>query len=260
MKWNTMAFAPVALAAAGLAHADTYSVSGSITLADPTFNRPVSFSSLSAVGTAVHYDQLVIIGATPGTYDFRMQAVPGGSFDTFLALYAGGFNAAAPLTNLVAFNDDFTNIASGSGFSFDIAAGVTYTVISTAFSNTPSPRRHRMQTWDQKQPIYQQLADILAAQLLDGDPTDGEAMPSVRALAGRYLLNPLTVNRALQSLGDEGLLENRRGLGLFVTPGARERLKAIERERFLQIEWPRLRERLRRLGIGAEQLNWEQPA
>ena len=117
-----------------------------------------------------------------------------------------------------------------------------------------------MQTWDQKQPIYQQLADILAAQLLDGDPPEGEAMPSVRALAGQYLLNPLTVNRALQALGDEDLLENRRGLGLYVTSGARQRLKAAERERFLNTEWPRLRERLRRLGIGAEQLNWEQPA
>jgi len=117
-----------------------------------------------------------------------------------------------------------------------------------------------MQTWDQKQPIYQQLADILAAQLLDGEPSEGEAMPSVRVLAGQYLLNPLTVNRALQTLGEEGLLENRRGLGLYVTGGARQRLKAAERERFLNTEWPRLRERLRRLDIGAEQLNWEEPA
>ena len=117
-----------------------------------------------------------------------------------------------------------------------------------------------MQTWDQKQPIYQQLADILAAQLLDGEPPEGEAMPSVRVLAGQYLLNPLTVNRALQALGEEGLLENRRGLGLYVTGGARERLRATERDRFLNTEWPRLRERLRRLDIGAEQLNWEEPA
>lgn len=117
-----------------------------------------------------------------------------------------------------------------------------------------------MQTWDQKQPIYQQLADILAAQLLDGDPAEGQAMPSVRVLATRYLLNPLTVNRALQALGDAGLLENKRGMGLYVTAGAHERLRAAERERFLQAEWPRLRDRLRRLGIGAEQLNWEQRA
>ena len=117
-----------------------------------------------------------------------------------------------------------------------------------------------MQTWDQKQPIYQQLADILVGQLIEGDPPEGEAMPSVRALASRYLLNPLTVNRALQALGDDGLLENRRGLGLYVTGGARQRLRAAERERFLYAEWPRLRERLRRLGISAEQLNWDEPA
>ena len=114
-----------------------------------------------------------------------------------------------------------------------------------------------MHTWDDRQPIYQQLADQLAAGLLDGDPAEGAAMPSVRALATQHLLNPLTVNRALQALGDEGLLENRRGLGFFVIRGARERLRAIERQRFLETEWPRLRERLRRLDISPEQLNWE---
>jgi GntR family transcriptional regulator len=115
-----------------------------------------------------------------------------------------------------------------------------------------------MQTWDSQLPIYQQLADQLAAALLDGDPPEGQAMPSVRALAGRYLLNPLTVNRALQALGDAGLLENRRGLGLFVTAGARARLRSSERQRFLDTEWPRLRGRLRRLGIGPESLRWEE--
>ena len=114
-----------------------------------------------------------------------------------------------------------------------------------------------MQTWDDRQPIYQQLADQLAAGLLDGEPAEGAAMPSVRVLATRHLLNPLTVNRALQALGDEGLLENRRGLGFFVNVGARERLRSAERQRFLQQEWPRLRERLRRLEIKPEQLNWE---
>ena len=81
-------------------------------------------------------------------------------------------------------------------------------------------------------------------------------MPSVRALASRHLLNLLTVNRAMQALGDEGLLENRRGLGFFVNPGVRARLRAAERQRFLQKEWPQLRGRLRRLEISPEQLNW----
>ena len=113
-----------------------------------------------------------------------------------------------------------------------------------------------MHTWDDRQPIYQQLAAQLAAQLMDGDPPEGEAMPSVRALASRYTLNPLTVNRALQALGDDGLLEARRGQGLYVRPGAREKLRQAERERFLQEDWPRLREHLRRLGIGPQQLDW----
>lgn len=116
-----------------------------------------------------------------------------------------------------------------------------------------------MTTWDDRLPIYQQLADRLAAGLLDGEPPEGEAMPSVRALAGQHLLNPLTVQRALQALTDAGLLESRRGLGLYVMPGARQRLMSSERDRFLHVEWPRLRDRLRRLGIGAEQLTWEDP-
>lgn len=115
-----------------------------------------------------------------------------------------------------------------------------------------------MQTWDHKLPIYQQLADQLAARLLDGELTEGEPMPSVRTLASTYLLNPLTVSRALQALGDEGLVETRRGLGIYVRPGARQKLKSVARERFLKDEWPQLRTRLRRLGIAAEQLNWEE--
>lgn len=115
-----------------------------------------------------------------------------------------------------------------------------------------------MQTWDQQGPIYQQLADLLAARLLDGEPAEGQPMPSVRQLAGQYLLNPLTVTRALQALGDEGLVETRRGLGIFVRPGARDRLRQAERQRFLTDEWPRLRERLRRLGLGPQDLHWEE--
>ncbi|WP_310735313.1 GntR family transcriptional regulator [Mitsuaria sp. TWR114] len=73
-----------------------------------------------------------------------------------------------------------------------------------------------MHSWNDQAPIYQQLADRLASQLLDGDPPEGEALPSVRALASQYLINPLTVSRALQALVDEGLVESRRGLGMYV--------------------------------------------
>ncbi|OWQ85346.1 GntR family transcriptional regulator [Roseateles aquatilis] len=114
-----------------------------------------------------------------------------------------------------------------------------------------------MHSWNDQAPIYQQLADQLAAQLLDGDPPEGEALPSVRTLASRYVINPLTVSRALQALVDEGLLESRRGMGMYVRDGARIRLLRTEREQFLQEEWPRLREKLRRLGLTAKDLKWE---
>lgn len=114
-----------------------------------------------------------------------------------------------------------------------------------------------MHSWNDNAPLYQQLADRLAAGLLDGDPPEGEALPSVRTLAGRYLLNPLTVSRALQALVDAGLIETRRGLGMYVRRGAHERLLRSEREHFLHSEWPLLRERLQRLGLSAADLNWE---
>ena len=117
-----------------------------------------------------------------------------------------------------------------------------------------------MHPWDPQSPIYQQLADRLAAGLLQGQWPEGQPMASVRALATQHLLNPLTVSRALQQLSDQGLLEHRRGLGLFVVAGAQARLRQHLREQFLDSEWPRLRERLRRLDIGAEQLDWTTPA
>ena len=114
-----------------------------------------------------------------------------------------------------------------------------------------------MHHWDDKQPIYRQLADRLAGDLLDGDPPEGEAMPSVRVLASQYLINPLTVGRALQVLVDDGLVESRRGVGMYVQNGARARLRRSERERFLKHEWPLLRARLLQLGIEPDQLNWD---
>ena len=64
-----------------------------------------------------------------------------------------------------------------------------------------------MTPWHDRSPIYRQLADRLTSSLLDGDPPEGDAMPSVRVLAQRFLINPITVGRALQALSDDGLLE-----------------------------------------------------
>lgn len=114
-----------------------------------------------------------------------------------------------------------------------------------------------MHAWNDDLPIYRQLADRLVGQLLDGDPPEGEAMPSVRVLASQYLLNPLTVGRALQALVDDNLVESRRGLGMFVKAGARGRLRRTERARFLTEEWPQIVARMRQLGITPEELKWE---
>ncbi len=104
------------------------------------------------------------------------------------------------------------------------------------------------------QPIYRQLRDRIVALILENALAEGEAIPSARTVAAEYRINPLTVLKAYQELAEEGLVENRRGIGLFVNPGARERLLKDERRRFLQDEWPRIRARVHRMGLGVAEL------
>lgn len=108
--------------------------------------------------------------------------------------------------------------------------------------------------WDDGQPIYRQLRNRVAAMILEGVFEEGEALPSVRTVAAEYRINPLTVQKGYQELVDEGVIEARRGLGMFVNPGARALLLREEREKFLGEEWPRIRERIGRLGLTAEEL------
>src|SRR4029077_2752931 len=104
-------------------------------------------------------------------------------------------------------------------------------------------------TWNDNAPIYRQLRDHVVAMILDGVLKQGDALPSVRQVAADFQLNPITVSKAYQELVDEQLVEKRRGLGMYVTDGARDALLHSERERFLREEWPELRERLKRLGL-----------
>jgi GntR family transcriptional regulator len=108
--------------------------------------------------------------------------------------------------------------------------------------------------WDESQPIYRQLRDRVVAMMLEGTLKEGEALPSVRQVATEYRLNPLTVLKAYQHLADEGLVEKRRGLGMFVAPGASAALRKDERQRFLVTDWPRIHATIRRLGLSAEEL------
>ena len=108
--------------------------------------------------------------------------------------------------------------------------------------------------WSDGAPIYRQLKERVVAMMLDGELRPGDALPSVRQVAAEYQLNPITVSRAYPELADEALVEKRRGLGMFVTEGASEKLLASERERFLNEEWPLVLERISRLGRTPEQL------
>lgn len=108
--------------------------------------------------------------------------------------------------------------------------------------------------WSDSTPIYRQLKERVVAMVLDGELREGDALPSVRQVAADYQLNPITVSRAYQELADEALVEKRRGLGMYVIDGAREKLLASERERFLKEEWPQVLARIERLGLKPEQL------
>lgn len=114
--------------------------------------------------------------------------------------------------------------------------------------------------WDDGQPIYRQLRDRVAAMILEGVFKEGDALPSVRNVAAEYRINPLTVQKGYQELVNEGVVEARRGLGMFVNPGARAHLLRDERQKFLGEEWPRIREMIERLGLTAEELLDSPPA
>ena len=108
--------------------------------------------------------------------------------------------------------------------------------------------------WNDSQPIYRQLRDRVVAMILDGVLKEGDPLPSVRNVAAEYRVNPLTVLKGYQQLVDEGLVETKRGLGMFINAGARSVLLQGERQKFLGEEWPRIRATIQRLGLKAEEL------
>jgi GntR family transcriptional regulator len=110
------------------------------------------------------------------------------------------------------------------------------------------------QEWNDSQPIYRQLHDRIVAMILDGELNEGDPLPSVRNVAAEYRVNPLTVMKGYQQLVNEGLVEAKRGLGMFINEGARKLLLHGERERFLAEEWPRVRATIERLGLTLEEL------
>ena len=95
-------------------------------------------------------------------------------------------------------------------------------------------------TWNDSQPIYRQLRDKVVDMILEGQLTDGDATAVGPKCRRGVSLNPLTVLKGYQQLVDEGLVEKRRGRGMFVTEAAGRSSCAASAQRFLEQEWPRV--------------------
>lgn len=108
--------------------------------------------------------------------------------------------------------------------------------------------------WTEDQPIYRQLRDKVVDAIMDGSLKEGEPLPSVRTVAVELQINPITASKAYQELVGEQLVEKRRGLGMFVVEGARGRLLEAERRRFMEQEWPKVLERMKKLELDAREL------
>jgi GntR family transcriptional regulator len=106
-----------------------------------------------------------------------------------------------------------------------------------------------MTSFNETQPIFVQIRQRIAEMILNETAKPGEALPSVRSIAADLSVNPLTVTRAYDALVDLGVVESRRGMGMFVAEGGRERLLTHERETFLKQEWPRIRAQITALGL-----------
>jgi GntR family transcriptional regulator len=108
--------------------------------------------------------------------------------------------------------------------------------------------------WNNKEPIYIQLRAKLVELIMDGVLCEGDALPSVRQISREQRINPITVSKAMQILVDEELVEKKRGLGMYVLSGAKDKLSTEERRKFLEQEWPQIAERIERLGLEIDEL------
>lgn len=111
-----------------------------------------------------------------------------------------------------------------------------------------------MDDFHTSQPIFMQIRQRLTEMILRGAIAEGEALPSVRQIAADMSVNPLTVTKAFEALVDIGVVEKRRGLGMFVKTGARVELLAHERDKFLKEDWPRIAAQIKALDLDLKSL------
>lgn len=103
-------------------------------------------------------------------------------------------------------------------------------------------------------PIFMQIRQRLIEMILNGASKEGDALPSVRQISADMSVNPLTVTKAFEALVDVGVVEKRRGLGMYVNNGARKLLLDQERQKFLKEEWPRIVAHIRALELDLRDL------
>jgi GntR family transcriptional regulator len=107
---------------------------------------------------------------------------------------------------------------------------------------------------DEGTPLFAQLAGRLAEEIADGGLAEGERVPSTNEMAAYYRINPATAAKGINVLIDEGLLEKRRGIGMFVAAGARRRLLEERRRMFAERYVEPLVAEAARLGIDIDEL------
>ena len=98
-------------------------------------------------------------------------------------------------------------------------------------------------------PIFQQIAEQLEEGILSGAYPEESQVPSITEYSVQYRINPATALKGINLLVDAGLLYKKRGVGMFVSPGAREQLRRQRRERFYQDYIQRMVREARNLGL-----------
>ena len=104
-------------------------------------------------------------------------------------------------------------------------------------------------------PIYLQIADSISERILSGELKGDDRIPSVREYGAEIGVNPNTMMRSYDKLLSEEILYNKRGIGYFVAPDAREKVLSVQREAFLREELPVIRRRMKLLGLDASVFN-----
>jgi DNA-binding transcriptional regulator YhcF (GntR family) len=107
---------------------------------------------------------------------------------------------------------------------------------------------------DDGAPLFTQVAEQLAGEIADGTLAEGDRVPSTNELAAFYRINPATAAKGINVLTDDGLVEKRRGIGMFVAAGARERLLEARRRQFAERYVEPMVAEANRLGIDREML------